>query len=290
MTIPSTSLKGQVALVTGGRRGIGEACALLFAEAGADVAIGDWISNTGEMAEVARKIHQMGRKALMVHADCKIPGDVENMVSETMRELGRIDILVNNAGVGDGGNNVEKTDYDPAVWLQRMNDRMARLANNAAVADIDIAAWDKVLENNVKSMLLCSKAVVPIMVKQKYGNIISIASVRASARGRGAGTNYAISKRMMLMLTEGMAGDLGRFNIRVNAISPGGIITEMMRYTWDDPERRKNMGTMMPLANDLIGPEAIAWAALYLASDLSKYVTAQNITVDAGMMVSQTGI
>jgi len=290
MTIPSTSLKGQVALVTGGRRGIGEACALLFAEAGADVAIGDWISNTGEMAEVARKIHQMGRKALMVHADCKIPGDVENMVSETMRELGRIDILMNNAGVGDGGNNVEKTDYDPAVWLQRMNDRMARLANNAAVADIDIAAWDKVLENNVKSMLLCSKAVVPIMVKQKYGNIISIASVRASARGRGAGTNYAISKRMMLMLTEGMAGDLGRFNIRVNAISPGGIITEMMRYTWDDPERRKNMGTMMPLANDLIGPEAIAWAALYLASDLSKYVTAQNITVDAGMMVSQTGI
>jgi len=290
MTIPSTSLKGQVALVTGGRRGIGAACALLFAEAGADVAIGDWISNTGEMEEVAKKIRQMGRKALAVHADCKIPGDVENLVNKTMHEFGRIDILLNNAGVGDGGNNVEKTDYDPAVWLQRMNNQMARLATNTAIADIDLTAWDKVMENNVKSMLLCSKAVVPIMVKQKYGNIISISSVRASARGRGAATNYAISKRMMLMLPEGLAADLGRFNIRVNAISPGGIITEMMRYVWDNPERRKNMGTVMPLANDLIGPEAIAWAALYLASDLSKYVTAQNITVDAGMMVSQAGL
>jgi len=290
MTIPSTSLKGQVALVTGGRRGIGAACALLFAEAGADVAIGDWISNTGEMEEVAKKIRQMGRKALAVHADCKIPGDVENLVNKTMHEFGRIDILLNNAGVGDGGNNVEKTDYDPAVWLQRMNNQMARLATNTAIADIDLTAWDKVMENNVKSMLLCSKAVVPIMVKQKYGNIISISSVRASARGRGAATNYAISKRMMLMLTEGLAAALGRFNIRVNAISPGGIITEMMRYVWDNPERRKNMGTVMPLANDLIGPEAIAWAALYLASDLSKYVTAQNITVDAGMMVSQAGL
>jgi len=290
MTIPSTSLKGQVALVTGGRRGIGAACALLFAEAGADVAIGDWISNTGEMEEVAKKIRQMGRKALAVHADCKIPGDVENLVNKTMHEFGRIDILLNNAGVGDGGNNVEKTDYDPAVWLQRMNNQMARLATNTAIADIDLTAWDKVMENNVKSMLLCSKAVVPIMVKQKYGNIISISSVRASARGRGAATNYAISKRMMLMLPEGLAAALGRFNIRVNAISPGGIITEMMRYVWDNPERRKNMGTVMPLANDLIGPEAIAWAALYLASDLSKYVTAQNITVDAGMMVSQAGL
>ncbi len=290
MAIPGTSLKGQVALVTGGRRGIGEACALIFAEAGADVVVCDWISDTGEMDAVARKIGDMGRKSLAVHADCKNPRDVEQLVKKVVLEFGRIDILLNNAGVGDSGNNVEKTSYDPEAWQKRMNDRLARLATNAAITDVDINAWDSVLENNVKSMLLCSQAVAPIMVQQKYGNIISISSVRASARGRGAATNYAISKRMMLMLTEGMAADLARFNIRVNAISPGGIITEMMRYVWADTDRRKNMGANMPLANDLIGPEAIAWAALYLASDLSKYVTAQNITVDAGMMVSQPGI
>jgi len=286
MTIPSTSLKGQVALVTGSRRGIGEACALIFAEAGADVVVCDWISDTGELDAVKKKIVKIGRKALAVHADVKIQADVDSLFKKTMAEFGRVDILVNNAGVGDGGKNVEKSDYDPVVWQKRAAERMAKMATTPAIADLDIEAWDSVMENNVKSALLCTKAVAPIMVKQKYGNIINIASVRAASRGRGAMANYSVSKNNLVRLTEGLAGDMARFNIRVNAISPGGIITEMMRYVWDNPEARKNMGANMPLASDLIGPETIAWAALYLASDLSKYVTAQNITVDAGMMVS----
>ena len=286
MTIPSISLKGQVALVTGGRRGIGAACALIFAEAGADVVVCDWISNSGELENIARQIRAVGRKVLAVHADVKIQADVDNLFKKTMAEFGRVDILVNNAGVGDAGKNVEKSDYDPVVLQKRVAERIAKMATTPAIADLDIEAWDSVMENNVKSALLCTKVVAPIMVKQKYGNIINIASVRAASRGRGAMSNYSISKNNLVRLTEGLAGDMARFNIRVNAISPGGIITEMMRYVWDNPESRKNMGANMPLAGDLIDPETIAWAALYLASDLSKYVTAQNITVDAGMMVS----
>jgi len=258
MSIPSLSLEGQVALVTGARRGIGEACALILAEAGADVAICDWRTDTGELDTVAGKIEGLGKRALAMDTDVKDRAQVDAMVQKTMEKFGRIDILVNNAGIGDGGVSTEPENYDPEM-----------------------------AQNNLKSCLLCSKAVAGIMMEQKKGNIINISSVRGYPQGRDCMAAYSISKRGMIMLTEGLAGDLGKFNIRVNAIAPGGIETEMMRVFWSNPERLKPLTDRMPLCEDkLISPYSIANATLYLASDLSEYVTGQTITVDAGLMVT----
>lgn len=286
MSIPSLSLDGKVALVTGARRGIGEACALVFAEAGADVAICDWVTDTGELAEAANKIQRLGRRCLSVHADVKNRAEVEELVKQVMAKFGTIDILVNNAGVGDGGRSTEPDEFDLEKARASIAERTARLADSASIVHLDEEAWDKVFDNNLKSCLLCSKIVAPVMMKQKRGNIINISSVRAYARGRGALTAYAISKRGMVMLTEGLAADLAKYNIRVNAIAPGGIETEMMRIYWAIPEQLEQLTSKMPLSHTLIPPSTCAHAALFLASDLAAYITGQTITVDAGLMVT----
>jgi len=286
MTIPSLSQKGKVALVTGARRGIGEACALVFAEAGADVAICDWITDTGELDAVASKIEKLGRRSLAVHADAKNKAEVEQLVQKVLAKFGTIDILVNNAGVGDGGRSTEPSEFNIEEARASLAERTARLADSALIVHLDEEAWDKVLDNNLKSCLLCSKVVAPIMMKRKKGNIINISSVRADARGRGALTAYAISKHGMNMLTEGLAADLAKYNIRVNGIAPGGIETEMMRIYWAIPEHLETLTSKMPLSNALIPPSTCAYAALFLASDLAAYITGQTITVDAGLMLN----
>jgi NAD(P)-dependent dehydrogenase (short-subunit alcohol dehydrogenase family) len=275
-----------VALVTGARRGIGEACALVFAEAGADVAVCDWVTDTDELAEVASKIERLARRSLAVHADAKNKAEVEQLVQKVLAKFGTIDILVNNAGVGDGGHSTEPNEFDLEKARASIAERTALLADSASIVHLDEEAWDKVFDNNLKSCLLCSKIVAPIMIKQKRGTIINISSVRAYARGRGALTAYAISKQGMVMLTEGLAADLAKYNIRVNAIAPGGIETEMMRIYWAIPEQLKPLTSKMPLSNALIPPSTCAYAALFLASDLASYITGQTITVDAGLMLS----
>ena len=287
VSIPSVSLEGQVALVTGARRGIGEACALVFAEAGADVAICDWVVETGELAAVAEKIDRLGQRSLAVKADAKNRTDIDILVQRVVDELGTIDILVNNAGVGGGGRSPEPTDFNSDEMAKRMEERMARMQSGAMITELDEESWDKTFENNLRSCLLCSKAVAKIMVERKKGNIINITSVQAFSRGFGALSAYSISKRDIVMLTEGLAADLGRHNIRVNAIAPGGIQTEMMRYIWAFPERLKALTDRIPLTDDsLIPPTACAHTALFLVSDLADYVTGQTITVDGGLMVS----
>jgi len=290
VSTPTLSLEGQVALVTGGRRGIGEACALVFAEAGADVAVCDWVVETGELDAVAEKIRKLGRRSIAIKADARNKSDIDNLVQRVVAELGTIDILVNNAGVGDGGHSTEPADFDPEAAKARMLERMALLESSAMIIELDNEAWNQVLDINLKSCLLCSQAAARIMVERKKGNIINIASVRAFARGRGALAAYSISKRGIVMLTEGLAADLGKYNIRVNAIAPGAIETEMMRFAWSDPERTKMLADRMPLSDTLIPPGACAHTALFLASDLSAYVTGQTITVDAGLTVNQAGV
>ncbi len=286
MSIPSLSLASKVALVTGARRGIGEACALVFAEVGADIAICDWATDTGELAEVANKIKRLGRRCLAINADVKNKVEVEELVKQVLAKFGTVDILVNNAGVGDSGRSTEPDEFDLEKTRASITQRMALLADSASIVHLDEEAWDRVFDNNLKSCLLSSKAVAPVMIKQKRGNIINISSVRAAARGRGALTAYAISKQGMVMLTEGLAADLAKYNVRVNAIAPGGIETEMMRVYWAIPEQLEQLTSKMPLSHTLIPPSTCAYAALFLASDLADYVTGQTITVDAGLMLS----
>jgi len=286
MVVPSLSLSGQVAMVTGARRGIGEACALVFAEAGADVAICDWVTDTGELTRVADKIEKLGRRCLAAHTDAKNKVEIDELVKKVLTEFGTIDILVNNAGVGDGGRTTEPDEFDVEESKTRLAERESLLSESAMIVNLDETAWDMVFDNNLKSCVLCSKAVAPVMMKQKRGNIINISSVRADARGRGALTAYAISKRDMIMVTEGLAADLAKYNIRVNAIAPGGIETEMMRVYWAIPQRLEQLTSRMPLSNALIPPSTCANAALFLVSDLATYITGQTITVDAGLMLN----
>jgi 3-oxoacyl-[acyl-carrier protein] reductase len=285
MSIPSMALTGKVALVTGARRGIGAATALILAEAGADIAIADLVVKTGELDEVARKIEKFGRRVLVIQVDVSKQSDVEQMVQKVVSEFGTVDILVNNAGVGHGDTPDEPETFESN--MQGSAERAIRAMNESIITNQSKEDWEKTLAINLGGCYLCSQAVAGIMIKRKTGTIINISSVMAFARGRSLMSPYNMSKRGIVWFTEGLASDLAKHHIRVNAIAPGGIMTEMMRYVWAYPERLKNIESNMPLSNSLLSPDACAQAALFFASDLSEYITGQTISVDAGLSVTQ---
>jgi 3-oxoacyl-[acyl-carrier protein] reductase len=285
MSISSLSLTGKVALVTGARRGIGEAIAIILAEAGADVAIADLIVQTGELTEVSKKIKQFGRRSLCIQVDISKQADVETMVQKVINEFGTIDILVNNAGVGHGNTPDEPETFNAS--MQGSAERVARILNESLITNMPKEEWEQTLAINLGGCYLCSQAVAKIMIERKKGSIINISSIMAFARGRSLMSPYNASKRGIVWFTEGLASDLAKHHIRVNAIAPGGIMTEMMRYVWAFPERLKNIENNMPLSNSLLPPSACAQAVLFFASDLSEFITGQTICVDAGLSVIQ---
>ena len=165
MSIPDFSLKGEVALVTGARRGIGKTLALAFAEAGADVAVGDLVVDDGQLEGGAREIRQLGRQSLAIRADTRCKADVDAMIQQVIDQFGVIDILLNNAGV----------------------DVLA------PILELTEEGWDKVINTNLKGSFLCAQAAGRRMAEQKKGNIISIASQFAFRAGANMGV-YCISK------------------------------------------------------------------------------------------------
>jgi 3-oxoacyl-[acyl-carrier protein] reductase len=191
-------LKGRVALVTGGSRGIGRAVALALAEAGADVAV-NYRSRGVEAASVAAQVQALGRRALSVGADVSSGREVKSLVEQVVRELGPVDILVNNAGIG------------PRAGLDEMSEAM----------------FDETIAVNLKSAFLCSQAVYPGMRMRKWGRIVNISS--GAARGAGAiGAHYNASKAGMEGLTRGYAARLVKDGVTVNAVAPSLIETDMM--------------------------------------------------------------
>jgi len=273
MKVPSLSLEGKVALVTGAKRGIGRAIALAFAEAGADIAVCDYIIEDGELKAVVEEIDKLGQRSLAIQADVSMKVQVDNMIDKVVDEFGFIDILVNNAGISGLG--------------------------TASGASEEV--WDRVININLKGSYLCSQAVSQRMVERKKGNIVNIASVEGLRGGAvvriltqsgqvpqlmGATPSprpYNISKAGVIMLTKVLARQLGSYGIRVNAIAPGGIKTEMLRPLWSDPERMKQFQTQIPLGR--IGePEEIGSIALFLVSELSNYITGHTIIADGGLL------
>ncbi len=252
MSLPDLSLKGKVALVTGGSRGIGKGIALIFAEAGADVAICS--RHIDELEATAAEIRkQTGRRALPVKADVTLKADVDNLVEKTVSEYGGIDILVNNAGTVVVRPFPEYTEAD----------------------------WDKVMDINLKSYYMCSHAVCRKMIERKKGgNIISIASTRGIEAAKGR-VGYSVSKSAVFMLTRVMALELVDYGIRVNSIAPGFVKTRLTEFIWKDPKRAADAVALVPMKRWGTVPD-IANAALYLASDASGYVTGQAIVVDGG--------
>jgi len=252
MSLPDFSLAGEVAVVTGGRRGIGKAIALAFAEAGADVAVGDVVVEDGQLEEVAEEIRRLGRRSLAVRVDTTSKADVDNMVQQVTDQLGAIDILVNNAGV-----NITKP-----------------------FLDLSEDEWDKVIDVDLKGYFLCAQAVGRLMAERKKGNIINIASQFAFKSVTGVGV-YSIAKVGVVMLTRVLARELGSYGIRANAIAPGMVKTEFNRHIWSNSAFLEQLVASIPLGR-VAEPDDLVGAALFLASGASRHVTGHTLVVDGG--------
>jgi NAD(P)-dependent dehydrogenase (short-subunit alcohol dehydrogenase family) len=246
------SLAGRAAIVTGGRRGIGRAIALALAEAGADVALGDRVVEDGELEAIAAGIKKMGRRSLAVQTDITRKAEVDSLVQKTLAELGAVDILVNNAA---------------------MNIR-------APLLELNEEGWDKVIDTDLKGYYLCSQAVAKVMVKQKRGNIINIASTAAMYTAPEMGA-YCIAKAGVVMLTRILAVELAQYNIRVNAVAPSMVKTKFSQPLWADPKTLKEIEAGIPLGR-LAEPSDIVGPVLFLASEASAYITGHTIVVDGG--------
>ena len=256
MSVPGFSLEGQVAVVTGARRGIGEAIALALAQAGADVALCDVEVDDGKLDSVAQEVKKLGRRALAVQTDVTRKSDIDNLVKRAEDELGPIDILVNNAGIGSG----------------------------TMLLDMEEEDWHKVLDTHLTAAYLCCRAIGKRMVERRKGNIINISSiegVRIAFPIRQGANPYPSAKAGLIMLTRGLARELAPHNIRVNAIAPGGVRTEMLRPAWESPEIAQLVNTYIPVRR-LAEPDEIASVALFLASDAASYVTGHTIVADGG--------
>ncbi len=251
------SLQNKVAIITGGSRGIGRSIAIAFAEAGAKIVVSSRNKRPPELEKVAEEICQKGGKAIAIPAHVGKTEDVENLVKRTLQEFGRIDILVNNAGA------------NPVL---------------STMVDLDLGAFQKVLEVNLIGAFLMSKAVAKEMMKQGGGRIINISSV-SGLRARNDQTGaYCISKAALNMMTQVMARELAPYKILVNAIAPGSIKTEFSRVNWTDPERKAQRIREIELKR-FGEPDEVVGCALFLASEASSFVTGEIIRVDGGQTI-----
>ncbi|MEE9436340.1 MAG: SDR family oxidoreductase [Candidatus Adiutricales bacterium] len=245
MTIPNFSLENKVAVITGGKRGIGKGIALTFAEAGADVAVCG--RTLPDLEKVAEEIKALGRRSLAMKADVSEKRDVENLMERTVREFGTIDILVNNAVVYTGG---------PLVELSEEN-------------------WDNTVDIGLKGFFLCSQAAAKVMMEKKQGCIINMSST-AGIRPTGRQGAYSIIKAAGIMVTKLLAAELAEYNIRVNALAPTVVKSELV-----NPDLLKGFMTQLPLGR-LTELDELTSAALFLASDAASYISGHTLIVDGG--------
>ena len=245
-------LAGKTALVTGAARGIGKAIALRFASEGANIAFTDLvIDDNGKALE--KELEDCGIKAKGYASNAADFDETHETVKEILNHFGRIDVLVNNAGIARDG------------LMLRMSEQQ----------------WDTVINVNLKSAFNFIHAITPIMMKQRCGSIINISSV-VGVSGNTGQANYAASKAGMIGLAKSIAKELGSRGIRANAIAPGFIITDM---TASLPEKvREEWEKLIPLRRGGT-PEDVANVSLFLASDLSSYMTGQVISVCGGMNI-----
>lgn len=247
-----TLLAGKTALVTGATRGIGKGIALKLAQQGANVAF-TFVSSVEKAKIFEAELTALGVKAKGYQSNAAQFAEAEILVNEIVKEFGSLDILVNNAGITRDN------------LLMRMTEEM----------------WDEVMDTNLKSAFALIKAVQRPMMKNRFGSIINITSV-VGITGNAGQANYAASKAGMIGLTKSVAKELGSRNIRCNAVAPGFIETEMTEALSEDVRAEWVKGIPLKRGGS---PEDVANTVLYLASDLSAYVSGQTICVDGGMVM-----
>ncbi len=249
-------LSGKVALITGSGSGIGKSAALLFAREGAQVVVADVSAERGR--ETVEEIRDNGGEAAFVQADVTDAAQVQKMVAHAVDSYGRIDVLFNNAGVSGVGS------------LHETSEEL----------------WDHVVSVNLRGVFLTSKAALPGMMERKSGNIINMSSCVAEI-GLMRRAVYSATKGAVLALTKSMQVDYAPYNIRVNALLPGTILTPFvegyLKSSYSDPTAALNSIKQRQLSGDLGRPEDVAHAALFLASDESRFVMGAPLYVDGGV-------
>ncbi len=245
-------LLGKVAIVTGASRGIGREIALLFAKEGAQVVI--TARKTDSLKALAEEIKSLTHEEPLIFAlDVKDAQKIEELMDKTLDKYKRVDILVNNAGMTKDGLFVRMSEED----------------------------WDEVLDTNLKGTFLCMRAVSKVMMRQRSGRIVNLASV-VGLIGNAGQANYAASKAGIIALTKSAAKELGSRNVLINAIAPGFIDTEMTQILGEDVKK----AILKSIPVGFFGKAAdVAKVALYLASEESSFITGQVITVDGGMVM-----
>lgn len=246
-------LENKVAIITGGSRGIGESIAVKLAESGAHIAF-TYVSSDEKAMALEEKIKSLGVKAKAYKSNAGIYEDCEKMVNDVVKEFGTVDVCVNNAGISK-------------------DNLLLRLTPDQ---------WDEVMITNLKSVYNMTKQVIRPMMKSKKGSIINMSSI-IGIRGNAGQSSYAASKAGIIGFTKSIAAELGSRNVRCNAIAPGFIETDMTHYL-KDGDASKSFLDKIPLGR-FGAAEEIANVSLFLASDMSSYITGQVISVCGGLNI-----
>lgn len=245
-------LRGKVALVTGGTRGIGRAIVITMATKGAIVVI-NYLKSEKAAHDLAEEINSRGGQVLLCRADISEPDQVDEMMGKIRKTLGGLDILVNNAGIMEDN------------WF----------------IDITLEEWEQVLNVNLRGAFLCTKAAIPLLKARGGGRIINISS-QAALTGSKKHVHYATAKAGILGFTYSLAKELGPYGITVNAVSPGRIMTDMISERMAGREEEWLKQTPLQRFGE---PEEVAAAVAFLASDEAGYITGLNLHVNGGLLM-----
>lgn len=247
------TLQNKNVLVTGGSRGIGKACVDLFLISGANVAF--TFQRAKEESDKVVSDYSGSSRLKYYKVDLSDTDDIEKVLGNVLNDFGHIDVLVNNAG----------------IWKE------------AAIDEMTLEEWNEMININLTSIYLITKLVVPGMKKNNFGRIINIAST-AGQRGEAFHSHYAASKGGMISLTKSLASELGKFNITVNCVAPGWVMTDMTTDSLADFDTNKKVLSDIPL-NKIAQPEEIAGPVLFLASNLASHITGEILNVNGGSVL-----